>query len=316
MNRRKAVVRIQDSGSETTRFGRRAFIKVALASAAFSGLKPEAFAANQRGVPRHGLIDTNVNVSRWPLRRVRYDDTAALAAMLRHQGVAQAWTGSFDALLHKDIGSVNARLADECRRHGHGLLLPFGSINPKSPDWEEELRRCAQEHRMIGIRLNPNYHGYKLEEPDFARLLILATELRLIVQIALLMEDERMMHPMLRAELVDIAPLANIVKNVPGLRLVLLNAAGKLHGQSLTALLATGNVFVEISMLEGVGGISNLLTQVPLNRVLFGSYAPLFYFESALLKLKESPIDSRQLEMIRHGNAEQLVSGLNRDQNR
>jgi len=68
---------------------------------------------------------------------------------------------------------------------------------------------------------------------------------------------------------------------------------------------------VEISMLEGVGGISNLLIQAPLNRVLFGSYAPLFYFESALLKLKESPLDSRQLEMIGHKNAEQLVSGRN-----
>jgi predicted TIM-barrel fold metal-dependent hydrolase len=312
MNSPKGIMegRNQDSVcSGTTLFDRRAFIKIALASAAFSGLKPEAFAANQPTIPHHGLIDTNINISRWPLRRVRYDDTEMLASMLRHQGVAQAWTGSFDALLHKDIGSLNARLADDCRRHGHGLLLPFGSINPKSPDWEEELRRCAQEHKMIGIRLNPNYHGYKLEEPDFVRLLRLATDFRLIVQIALLMEDERMMHPMLRAELVDIAPLAGVVKNIPALQLVLLNAAGKLHGQSLTTLLAAGNVFVEISMLEGVGGISNLLTQVPLNRVLFGSYAPLFYFESALLKLKESPLDNHQLEMIGHGNAKRLVSG-------
>jgi len=319
MSSRKAVVdgRIQDAArSKTTLLGRRAFIKVALASAVFSSLKPEAVAANQPIVSRHGLIDTNVNLSRWPLRRVRYDDTTALAAMLRQQGVAQAWAGSFDALLHKDIGSVNARLADECRRHGHGILLPFGSINPKSPDWEEELRRCAQEYRMIGIRLNPNYHGYKFKDPDFIRLLRLAARFRMIVQVALLMEDERMMHPMLRAEPVDIAPLANIVKNIPALQLVLLNAAGKLHGQSLTTLLAAGNVFLEISMLEGVGGVSNLLTQVPLNRVLFGSYAPLFYFESALLKLKESPIDSLQLGMIRRGNAEQLVSGLNRNQNK
>jgi len=109
--------------------------------------------------------------------------------------------------------------------------------------------------------------------------------------------------------------LANIVKNLPGLQLVLLNAAGKLHGQPLTTLMAAGNVFVEISMLEGVGGISNLLTQAPLNRVLFGSYAPLFYFESAFLKLKESPLDNHQLEMIRHKNAERLVSGLKRNQN-
>ena len=159
---------------------------------------------------------------------------------------------------------------------------------------------------MPGIRLNPNYHGYKLDDRDFARLLRLATERRLLVQIALVMEDERMMHPLLRVEPVDVSPLTSLIKQTPGLRLVLLNAIGKLRGQPLIDLIAAGEVYVEISMLEGVGGVENLLTQVPMNRILFGSYAPLFYFESAFLKLKESRLSEEQLHAICRGNAQHL----------
>jgi len=271
------------------------------------GLATASVAAMNTARHSEKLIDVNVNLSRWPLRRVRYDDTAALVAMLRSLGVAKAWTGSFDALLHKDSSAVNTWLSGECRRHGHGLLVPFGSINPKSPDWEEDLRRCAEEHRMPGIRLHPNYHGYKLDDPDFVRLLKLAVERGLVVQLALLMEDERMMHPVLRVEVVDTGPLAHVVKQTPGLRLILLNALGKLHAQPLLNLIAAGEVYVEISMLEGVGGIANLLAQVPVNRVLLGSYAPLFYFESALLKLKESPLSEAHLKALRHENAQRLL---------
>lgn len=287
-----------------TRTDRRNFLKLTLAatSLAIVGSPDVAQAAGDKT----SLIDVNVNLGRWPLRRVRGDDTSALAAKLRRQDVAQAWAGSFDGLLHKDIGAVNTRLADECRRHGRRVLIPFGSINPKLPDWEEELRRCADQHRMPGIRLHPNYHGYKLDDPDFAKLLRLATERRLIVQLALVMEDERMMHPLMRVEPVDTAPLVDLIKQTPGLRLVLLNALRTLRGKSLVELVAAGEVYVEFSMLEGVGGVEKLLTQIPVSRVLFGSYAPLFYFESSALKLKESPLSDERLRAIRHGNAQRL----------
>jgi predicted TIM-barrel fold metal-dependent hydrolase len=284
---------------------RRDFLKLTTLSATSLAVIGSTEAVRAAG-EKTALIDINVNLGRWPLRRVRSDDTPALVAMLRHQGVVQAWAGSFEGLLHKDIGAVNSRLADECNRHGRGLLVPFGSINPMLPDWEEEMRRCTDKHRMPGIRLHPNYHGYKLDDPDCAKLLRLATERRLIVQLVLVMEDERMMHRLLRVEPVDTAPLVDLVKEMPGLRLVLLNALRTLRGKPLVDLISAGEVYVEISMLEGVGGVETLLTQIPPDRVLFGSYAPLFYFESSMLKLKESALSDEQLRAIRCENAQRL----------
>lgn len=295
-------------GSPGRILNRRAFLRIAVAAAGAAAFASDARGAIKPTASPGSLIDVNVNLSRWPLRRLRFDDTAALAATLRSHGVTQAWAGSFDGLLHKDIASANARLADECRRHGRGLLVPFGSINPMLPDWEEDLRRCAEVHHMPGIRLHPNYHDYRLSDPVCARLLKLAAERGLIVQIAVVMEDERMMHSLLRAEPVDTAPLAVLVRQTPGLRLVLLNALGKLWGRPLLEILAAGEVYVEISMLEGVGGMGNLLKEAPATRVLFGSHAPLFYFESALLKLKESPLSDAQAKAIRSGNARKLIA--------
>jgi len=295
------------AGSSTAH-NRRAFLKSAAAVAGLGAIELEASAAGQIPPAPAGLIDVNVYLSHWPLRRVPGDDPAALAARLRAQGVSQAWAGSFDGLLHKDIAAVNTRLAEACRQHGKGLLVPFGSINPTLPDWEDDLRRCAEVQRMRGIRLHPNYHGYKLDDPLFARLLRLATDRRLIVQLVLMLEDERMMHPLLRVPPVDPVPLADLVRGTPGLRLVLLNAVQLLRSEPLKRLVEAGEVYVDIATLEGVGGVAKLLQQIPLTRVLFGSHSPLFYFESAALKLKESLLTPAQSYAIRSENAQRLMS--------
>ena len=267
------------------------------------------------------IIDVNINLSRWPTRRLPHDDTASLVKHLRTHGVIEAWAGSFDALLHKDLAAVNDRLAHECRSQANLRLVPFGSVNPVLPDWEEDLRRCAELHHMPGIRLHPNYHGYKLDHPAFARVLKLATERHLLVALAVIMEDERVMHPLFRVPPVNLDPLTTLVTQTSGLRLILLNAlsgwpppggkgkdqAGS-RGDALKTLLRSGEVYVEIAMLERLGGVANLLNEVPHERVMFGSHAPFFYFESALLKLKEAALSANQLKALQQENARRLLA--------
>ena len=274
------------------------------------------------------IVDVNISLSRWPCRRLPHDETASLVEKLRTHGVVEAWAASFDALLHKDLAAVNERLAHECRSHTGVRLIPFGSINPLLPDWEEDLRRCAEQHHMPGIRLHPNYHGYKLDHPAVARLLKLAAERHLLVALAVIMEDERTMHPLLRVPSVNLDPLPALVTQTPGLRLILLNALsgfsspsrsplppggkgqgeGSSRGERLVALVRSGEVYVEIAMLERLGGVASLLNEVPLERVLFGSHTPFFYFESALLKLKESALSAEQLKSLQEENARRLIT--------
>jgi uncharacterized protein len=291
---------------------RRHFLKATagLAAAVVSGLTAETAEARPRAnaKDRPRLIDTNVTLSHWPFRRLPLDQTAALVAKLRSHGVVEAWAGSFDGLLHKDLGAVNAQLVEECRRHGRGMLRPFGSVNPTLPDWEEELRRCHEQYEMAGIRLHPNYHGYRLDDKRFAQLLDAAGERGLVVQLSVLMEDERTQHPLMRVPHVDVAPLFSLLDGRPKVRLELLNWSRGVKPALVSRLANDGQVFFEIASVEGVNGVADLLKQVPRERVLFGSDAPFFYFESAWLKLQESELTGGQSTAIREGNARQLVA--------
>lgn len=251
------------------------------------------------------MIDTNVNLFRWPFRRLAGDEPAELVTRLRKKGVTQAWAGSFDGLLHRDVAAVNARLAAACRNYGPDFLLPFGTINPKLPDWREDLRRCVENHRMAGVRLHPNYHGYTLKDPAVAELLSLAASRSLVVQIALVMEDERTQFPLMRIPPVDPAPLTDLLKSMPGLRLMLLNANRSIT--RIREIAHADNVYFDIAMMEGVGGVARLIADTSPARVAFGSHSPLFYFDSALLKVREAGMPEGQLTAVREGNARALL---------
>jgi predicted TIM-barrel fold metal-dependent hydrolase len=255
------------------------------------------------------VIDTNVHLFRWPFRRLVGDDPAELVSRLRKKGVTQAWAGSFEALLCRDVSGVNTRLAVACRQNGPDFLIPFGCVNPKSPDWEEDLRRCHEEHRMPGIRVYPNYHGYSLEEPAFARLLSLAASRNMIVQIARSIEDQRTQFPLMIVPPVNPGPLARLLPQLPQLKIVLLNGGGWAgeDAPGMQELRSAGNVYFDIAMNEGVGGLDRLVASTSQSRVFFGSNYPFFYFESALLKVKGSDLTAEQKAAVMDGNARRLM---------
>jgi predicted TIM-barrel fold metal-dependent hydrolase len=254
------------------------------------------------------MIDTNTNLSRWPFRRLVGDETTDFVSRLRKRNVAQAWAGSFDGILHKDIGGVNARLAADCHTFGRDFLVPFGSVNPALPGWREDLRRCREDYGMPGIRLHPNYHGYKLTDPAFAELLHLAAERRMIVQLVLSMEDVRTQHPLVRVPPVDVSALRQVIQSEPAARLVLLNWAQAIEEEQLQSLASARAVYFDISTVEGVEGIARLVKRLSPERVLFGSNYPLFYFESAFLKMQESGLPESQKQALFESNAKRLLA--------
>src|SRR6266516_7330427 len=138
-----------------------------------------------------GIIDTNVNLFNWPFRALKYRNTNALVAKLKKHRIIKAWAGSFEALLAKDMNGVNTRLADECRTQAPGFLIPFGSVNLAWPDWEEDVRRCHEVHKMPGLRIYPGYQPWDLDDPARESLVKMSAERGLVLQVVFGMEDPR-----------------------------------------------------------------------------------------------------------------------------
>jgi len=303
----------------TPTLDRRDFLKGALLPAAALPLVASRTAAADDQPPAAGppgIIDTNVHLFDWPFRRLKYAQTNSLLAKLKKHRITQAWAGTFEALLHKNLDAANARLAEECRRNGDGFFVPFGSVNPVWPDWEEDLRRCHEVHRMRGIRLYPNFHNYRLDRPELARLLELATRRSLLVQIVIEMEDERVHHPIIAVPPVDAEPLAAAVKQIPQAGIQLLNGLTALQRKG-AALGQESGITFDVANLEGTGTVGRLIegkhasirTQIPASRLLFGSHAPFFPCEAGLLRLFESPLEKEQLLPIMRDNAQNLLAG-------
>jgi predicted TIM-barrel fold metal-dependent hydrolase len=290
---------------------RRDFLKSALLTAAVTGVsRTDAARANDGATgpaPAGGWVDTNVSLFQWPCRRLPLDRTEALVEKLRQHGFSEAWAGSFEGILHRDIAGVNERLAAECKRIGGGLLRPFGSINPTLPDWEEDVRRCHEKHGMRGIRLHPNYHGYTLGDPRFARLLGLAAERNLTVQIAVLMEDTRTHIELMRVADVDVMPLADLMPQHPRARVLLLNS-GKVLQRLPEKLAATRGLYYDTARIEGSGEVGRLAKALPKGSVVFGTHAPFFIFESALIKMDEAGLGAEDLRAVLSQNARSLLS--------
>jgi hypothetical protein len=140
----------------------------------------------------------------------------------------------------------------------------------------------------------------------------------LLVQIALSLEDPRVQHPQIKAPVINPQPLVGLLRQMPSARVQLLNSWQWTRQPDARPLLTMPAVTHDIAELEGVGAVGRILEgkhwyfagQVPVERLLFGSHAPYFPLESALIRMFESPLSLPQMQAIMEANARRLISSV------
>lgn len=289
----------------------------AAAVAALPGVSLGATSVDQQAANPQ-IIDTNVNLGTWPFRHLKYAEPESLAAKLKKHRVKQAWAGSFDALFHKNIDSVNARLTEDCKKEKNGFFLPFGTVNLAWPDWQEDLRRCHEVYKMKGVRIYPAYQTFDLTDEAFPLLLAETAKRGMILQIVGDMDDARNHHPIIDVRNVNMNPLADLLKNDKAAKVQLLYWNHKVSAKLQESLVKETNVLFDTARIETNGGVERMINgnplgnkafPVPAERIVFGSHAPYFPVESSLLKLFESTLTLEQMKLIMEGNAGKWLVG-------
>lgn len=283
-------------------FCRRDAIRIGVCSAAGALSTGTAALSSHAESPEHSheIVDTNVHLFRWPFRRLPLDQTDRLVAKFRSLGVTKAWAGSFEGIFHRDITSVNERLAKQCALYRE--LVPIGCINPTLPDWKTDLRICLDQHRVQGVRLYPNYHGYTLRDGVLTELFQRVADSDRFIQLVVSMEDSRTQHLSMRVEDVDLGPLPDLMASVPAIRVQMLNWRPTIT--KLKHLTEVDRLFFDTARVEGTDGVPQLVERAAPGRVMLGSHAPFLIPEAALIRVHESgQLDRAAVAAVMAGNA-------------
>lgn len=254
-------------------------------------------------------IDINTYIGHWPFRQLRHNTAEALVRRMDERGIDRAVVASIDGILYRNVHPANEALSVQVGPF-RDRLIPFATLNPTYPGWREDLRRCADDLDLSGLRLYPQYHGYRLDDADGLALIDAATELGWAIQVPMRIVDRRQRHRWDLAE--DLAPdaLYAALGQRPQARWMLLNSLG-LEG----ARLGQGRYLVAISRMTAVlqRNIQAMIESAGAEHLAFGTGMPFKVPEPALLKLEVLDVSSEVTERIAWRNAYEMLGLGNRD---
>ena len=256
------------------------------------------------------IIDVNAWVGHWPFRQLRHNTVQGMLRLMDRSGIDRAVVASIHGVFYRNAHSANEELAAQVLRH-RDRLIPFATLNPSYAGWEEDLRRCAEDLELCGIRLYPQYHGYELDSEAALDFLDAVADLGWPVQVPMRIVDRRQRHPLDLADDLKPATFRRLFNLRPYVRWMILNGAG------FTGRILPPDVrfLVDISRLTAVleRSIQDLTQAWGIERLAFGSGMPFNTPAPAVLKLQilDAPDEVREAiawrnahTMLRCGGAE------------
>jgi predicted TIM-barrel fold metal-dependent hydrolase len=255
------------------------------------------------------IIDVNAYLGHFAFRPLRYNTARDLLRLMDAKSIDKAVVSSASAITYRNPQDGNEELAAEVVQH-RDRLIPLAVLNPFYAGWPDDLKICSEELGMKGLRLYPKWHNYRLSDKECLDLVAAATERRMVVSLPIRAEDPRQRSWLVDVPDIGLGEIVALVQACPKAKFILLNGAqyvGSPLGRKDTGLPA--NYVIEISRMDSLlaNEIGQLIANLGIERLVFGTGMPFSYPDPALLKLEVLAATDEDKQKISWRNAERWL---------
>lgn len=255
-------------------------------------------------------VDFSCTIGPWAFRRLPATTADEVCKALRREGISRAVVSSLPAVLYKNPHAGNEQLIEELSPESR-FFIPFAVLNPHFPGWREDLRRCAEDLGMRGLRLYPNYQRFSLRSRETRALIRMAAELRWPICVSVRLEDERFHHWAMKVKPTSIGAIAKLVAESPEATIVL---SGGSYADLQAFFRAVGdapNAYAEIGWVKSpLEAVKTCVEEFGAERLLMGTNFPFDVPWCGTEKIRRANIPDTAKRAILGGNAAKLLDGV------
>jgi predicted TIM-barrel fold metal-dependent hydrolase len=234
------------------------------------------------------MKDYNAFVGKWPFYELPREGVEQLRELHAKNGVYGGYVSSVESIFYNDFYESEQKLSAKLRGAEYGHVI---SPNPALAECGVTLERALSDFDVKGIRLHPEYHGYRLTDPAVSVVTDAARERSLPIFITARMHDDRLCH-MIKPYAIDMDDLKRFLRDNADLTVILCQFKIQELELLKTELEELPKLYTDTSSLR-----SNLFGDAPLwvfNKAVFGSGYPLLHVSATALMLSELPREVRE----------------------
>ena len=252
-------------------------------------------------------IDISLFVGDCPFRSVP-SGVEDLKKLREEASLERAIATSFSALFYYDPASGLER---DLKRYETlcDWLSFFAIINPDFPGIEKQIEDATRDPRIVGFRLFPTLHHYPLDSDRLIRTIHLAAEHDLPVNLTARLLDGRVAPCYMDQRNLDLEALVKLLYQSGEATMVL----SMFFFSELQSLKIDWNdlphTYLDLGCSKPtVASFDQVASWFPVERVLFGSGAPLYYWKGSRLAVAGATLTDGEKEAILGHNAREVFA--------